>query len=390
MCLRNELKELNAEKIIAESVNHLLDIVGQYRIESIVVIGSFSRGEISYLDINNRIIILSDIDLLVVLKKKVHFNHVINFYKEINKLEKNNVDLGRSVAHFGVKFRTKEEISEESNLIYLNEIKQNGCTIYGWDIKACIPRLTPQVIREKMMLSSIARRLWYNVLYLPYFSKSDLSKDSGRNLINDLRAKYFIHKGSVDLMRALLLEEGIVIYSYNSLSELMENRCEILEKFEEKANGFQEFIKNCLRAKLGNTIWPISLRFPYEDYEIINKKAFYYKNLLDFLQNLEMLKKKSTGAILDQGEALFVELLIELHYAIANWIVKDFELADSHLRKAEQICSKLSKKGNFLRCSHIGIKNRLFYLRNWIVHYMFLKNENDLRDYFFRKYKNSI
>ena len=126
----------NCKKIIIE---YLFDAIGQQNIVSIILYGSVSRNEESYRNVDGKLYLESDIDVLVVVKNRIvvinswiklkHLCHTIS-----EKLRKNWL-----LSYVTVSVTTEDRLLKLGASTFTLHLKQDAKVIFGKELIGLMP-----------------------------------------------------------------------------------------------------------------------------------------------------------------------------------------------------------------------------------------------------------
>lgn len=185
---------------------------------SIILVGSISRGEGSYLVDNNKILITSDIEFIVVTKKQMNIEVYHDIELKFQKFGVQIFNMYSHLMHFDFTFMSIKRFKRIGRSLFTYEMRSLGKTIYGDYLLDQLPIITVRNISKLDILDIILHRM-FSVIYYGINNRNILE----RELI------YIFAKNTLDLLTVDIYSKGIILPGFS-------NRIDYLLKNEDKFN----------------------------------------------------------------------------------------------------------------------------------------------------------
>lgn len=257
--------------IIEEQIANYFKAVSNYFNENyndnitIYLVGSLSRGEGSWILIQDRPYLISDIEYFIVSEKKINFKAEIE--EILKKIELEIFGEERTTSfHIDYSYLTYSQIKKMERKLITYEAKELGKVICGVDIKSLFPKIDIQSINSFDIKDILNHRV-FSMLYYYKWKKSSL----------DNREKnYLIAKNGLDLLTVYCIQENILEAGFKRRIEKL-NLLNLGEK--EKI-----FFKKCYNIKFNANF---EINYCIEDFE--NQ----FLEVAEHLQKKFKIRKKS-------------------------------------------------------------------------------------------------
>ncbi len=198
---------------------------------SILLLGSLSRGEATWIETPTGPVMVSDIEFFVVHPKG--FDRFAEFDKVMEEAAKANFAEGKtSLFHIDTGYVCKERLSSLERKLLTYDATQMGKTVMGEDVIPLLPPITLENI-NLMDIKDILTHRTFSVLYygLPL-------KEAGETE----QYRYSLAKNSLDLMTVLLVTHGQLVSGFA-------NRLERVKQLPIDEN-IKQYFAYCLSLKL--------------------------------------------------------------------------------------------------------------------------------------------
>jgi len=209
--LNEEKKEL-IEELQRTIVNHTVNQIGKNGIISIILTGSMARGGGQFKQVNNRLVLESDFDVLVVVEK----NTLLKSLVAIKKLSRKLTFIIRkksSKSYVTLSVTTRDSLINSDPSIFHQDLNLNGKIIFGKDIIKLLknhePNSIPNIDLYKLLFNRMAESLKLLV-------ESKLLE----NEVKEFNFELFVHsleKLSFSLIQSLLIRNNIIIFRGSKL-----------------------------------------------------------------------------------------------------------------------------------------------------------------------------
>ena len=198
----------SCKKIIIE---YLFDAIGQQNIVSIILYGSVSRNEESYRNVDGKLYLESDIDVLVVVKNRIvvinswiklkHLCHTIS-----EKLRKNWL-----LSYVTVSVTTEDRLLKLGASTFTLHLKQDAKVIFGKELIGLMPSYEYRDIAVdtlcRMLLGymiSLVRKI-----ALSGIIEENITTDAYNSILKSIR------KLTLFMIRAIIMKDGIPLNPWN-------------------------------------------------------------------------------------------------------------------------------------------------------------------------------
>lgn len=248
---------------------------------SVVLLGSLSRGEGSWINESGRDILVSDIEFFTVYPEEIsslkeYDEFITSYAREVFG------ENASSLFHADNSYVPKSKLkSMEKKLLTYDAVHFGKCVV-GEDVMPLFPKIEINNINLYDIRDILTHRV-FAVLYYGF-----PLKEQG----NEAEYRYCLAKNSLDLMTVLLLENGILesgfINRYNKIKEL---------SIDEK---IKDYFGYCLSLKLGE---PYDTFFTTEEMEsmfisLVKELAKGFKlNLKNIQLNIKHIIRRRLGML---------------------------------------------------------------------------------------------
>jgi hypothetical protein len=239
-------------------------------IESILVVGSTARGELSYTFEEKRLYLFSDYEFLLITQQKVPPDHKNLLSHRMNQLSY-QLNPNTPLFHIDLGWCSLPHLPNLAHTVAIFEQKETGKVIFGTDCRSLMPNITAESLDRKNANEILYKRLWALLLYLPQEFYRSISKKRA-----DTIATYVLVRNALDLTTVLLPHEGILLPTYTQRVEYLETNFPHMRLRTAFSSDLPQFLIDCLESR-NNLIWNGSLQTLYS--QVIT----YLKEALDYL-----------------------------------------------------------------------------------------------------------
>jgi hypothetical protein len=221
-------------------------------VESILVVGSAARGELSYLDTDEDFRLFSDYEFLLLTRQNVDKAGQYSLGLDIDQLG-HRLNPASPLFHVDLTWYEIPRLPRLKRTIAVFEQKATGKVIFGQDRRHLMPDVTAQNLDRKNANEILYKRLWALLLYLPQeFFESCLTTET-MNVTT-----YVLARNALDLTTVLLPYEGVLLPSYVQRVEHVAADYTSLQLGTAFGADFPQFLRTCLASR--NTLsWKGSL-----------------------------------------------------------------------------------------------------------------------------------
>jgi len=211
---------------------------------SIRLIGSASKGELSFIQKNNTLEIFSDYEFIIITDGKVSRQEKLRLIQKCRMIEK-SISSGSRLFHIDFSFIPYSRLKRLSHTLWTYEAKVAGITVYGSDLTDSFPDISVDTLNYEELNEVLVWRLWSLLMYMPKeLMHGTILRDSERVY------KYVISKNSLDLTTWLLPLEGVLIPSFRGRVRYIHDNYQKLKCSKIMGEGFPEFLTSCLKGKM--------------------------------------------------------------------------------------------------------------------------------------------
>lgn len=358
------VNEFNYPPVVKSHFEEILSHIDISKIESIILTGSTSRGELSYKPANGTISIYSDYEFLLVTKGRVDNLDAKRLSGIYAKLE--TVFSNTPLFHIDFVYIDKKRFANLPLHLKHYEMRENGKTIFGHDILKYIRQVRPNNLDFKDLNEILIWRLWQILLYMPLaLVRGQRPSPDQEEIYN-----YVICRNFLDLLTWRLPFKGILLPSFGKRYEYLrehfsqwQDDAVIDEDFvdlsgESMKGKFKiQFNRNCIelyadtiryfiRAKEALTsssgkIQPYARKLTsnlFHDYHY-RRKAHEVLFVSKHLNKMGLFG--GFRWLLTKKFSLILEFLCAIHRAVVSNLDGDGVQAFQQLRQAELVLRKL-------------------------------------------------
>lgn len=217
-----------------------LDSLVLKKVISVILSGSASRGEISYIYNESNLKLYSDLEFFVIVKNTIKKNEINFLNKKFRELEF-YLNKQTKFTHIDVSFLKLGEIRKLPPKFQFFETKKTGKTLYGKDLKF----LFPDKVNIKYINEFSLGRLWSLILYFP---QNILSSENTKEEEKDY--KYILSRSMFDIPLCILAHEGHFIPGFKSRIDFLVNNYNRIQFMNFFPFWFISFLKECWQYKV--------------------------------------------------------------------------------------------------------------------------------------------
>jgi hypothetical protein len=192
--------------LVKEHFEQILSHIDVSKVESVILTGSTSRGELSYQITGEGLSLYSDYEIIVIAKKSVDKNDELRLSKCFGGLECNLSN--NPLFHIDFSYINKRQLRNLPFYLKHYETYGNGVVIYGQDRLSLFPKITLKNLDFKDLNEILIWRLWSMLLYFP--AKIMQEQMQGTNEQTQKIYKYVLCRNFLDLITWVLPIKGIL------------------------------------------------------------------------------------------------------------------------------------------------------------------------------------
>src|SRR3989338_7134424 len=160
-------------KEIETLLEEIVKVLKREDVLSVMALGSLPRGELSYRVKNGNLELFSDIELMVVTKRKMGREEILLI--ERLKSLKNKFQPKNPLFDIAVEFFSLQDFKRLPYRVRFYEARESGKVLFGQDLRGMIPKVNAQNRDIEDTNNIILRRLLSILLYFP----KELFEDGG-------------------------------------------------------------------------------------------------------------------------------------------------------------------------------------------------------------------
>ncbi len=377
-----DINNLVYPKDLLDLIKDSVKIVSKMKPYAIVLIGSTSRGEFTYVTKDNDISLYSDLEFYVFTRGKTKEDIMMDIRNSLDeyseKISKNN-----PLFNIDVGFVLIDNIHRLPRDLRIFEMTTNGLVVYGnKDILNKIPRVNLQNIDMGHINSLIYLRLWDVIKRFPLTLKTEEQSTI---------SNYIISRNIIELPSIILPHEGHMISTYKNRIKKMsdvDNSADFQRFFgKDFSQDMQKYYVLKMNPGLKRYRPEIFQDFlkSYQktiDYlnQIYDNEIIYYndKKITRFahessqaLKNI-IIYRPSEFCLLCNRRTILINSLMHFCHSIYHYQIDDLVKANSHIKQSKELLEKIL-------CKNISFK------KSYKSNYDILRKETEM---FFEQFLN--
>ncbi len=234
--------EYNYPPQVKEQFEEIVSFIDSSRVKSVLLTGSTSRGELSYLTTNGGLEVYSDYEFLIIANSGVDPSDLLRLEEAYGELEKKYSS--NPLFHIDFSFIDMKALSRVPFHLKHYETKENGITIYGENLKHLLPDITLKNLDFKDLNEVLIWRLWAMLLYLP----KNLLAGKGRVCEEDIY-KYVLCRNLLDLATWILPYRGVLLPSFKERISYLNSSFSKLQDGCFMDKGFLDLMNESMTGK---------------------------------------------------------------------------------------------------------------------------------------------
>ena len=228
---------------VKKHFEQILSHIDPSRVESVILTGSTSRGELSYQITEEGLSLYSDYEFMVIARTSVDPEDEIRLTRCFKDLEGNLSN--NPLFHIDFSYINMERLKNLPFHLKHYETKKNGVAIYGRNLIHLIPSVNLGSLDFKDLHKILIWRLWALLLYLPRHMVG------GRDM-TDSQVKsyqYVLCRNMLDILTWILPLKGVLLPSFRQRADYLNAKLASLRDDILVNEEFAEFIKECMVGK---------------------------------------------------------------------------------------------------------------------------------------------
>ncbi|MDH7486870.1 MAG: hypothetical protein QHJ81_11405 [Anaerolineae bacterium] len=157
-------REYGYPRLVERYLTEVLELIDKAGVLSVILLGSTARGELSYRCDDDRLDLLSDLEMVVVTEGRPAAAEA--FYHRLEAWQRERRALN-PLFHVDVSFMPRRRFRRLTPLVRWFEMRSTGRVLYGADILDEVPQVTPENLNRGQTRELVLTRLWNLLLYIP-------------------------------------------------------------------------------------------------------------------------------------------------------------------------------------------------------------------------------
>lgn len=229
--------------------------------ESIILLGSTARNEVSFLlDQQGDIELFSDYEFLIVVKKRPSSSQRNTLQAKLTQLEQ-QINNPNPLFHIDFIIREERRLKSLQPIIFMVEMKENGRVLYGRNCLSEIPTVTLENLDLYNANEILYKRLWAILIHLP----ENFIIEQNMNASEKRVTSYILCRNALDITTVLLPHEGILLPTYQQRVAKLHKIYPTLSFASNFGSRFPDFIQTCLELRQTLQFDTVSLLTWYEE-----------------------------------------------------------------------------------------------------------------------------
>lgn len=229
--------------LVKEHFERILSHIDASKVESVILTGSTSRGELSYQMTRGALSLYSDYEFMIIAKKSVDKNDEVRLSKCFEELERNLSN--NYLFHIDFSYINTRQLRSLPFHLKHYETKKNGQTIYGRDLLHLVPDITLDNLDFKDLHEILIWRLWALLLYLPrqMANSQELSDSQAKSY------QYILCRNMLDILTWVLPLKCVLLASFRQRADYLNANLTGLRDDILVDEEFTEFVNECMAGK---------------------------------------------------------------------------------------------------------------------------------------------
>lgn len=274
---------------VRDHFRKILEPIDPEKVLSVLLLGSTSRGELSYREKKEGLSLLSDYEFFIIAKgmpDRKYAGRLKDYYLGLQR----KIGRGSPFFHIDFDFIPLFKLRHLSKTFFTYDLKKTGITIWGEDVKKEIAEVTLENIDLKELNETLIWRLLAVFLYTP----PELLREGTLSEEKEILFKYLLSRNILDIATWLLPWEKELIPTFQKRTAFIKKHYEELGCFSFLGKDFPLFLGRCLAGKLN---------LEFKDTEPVN---FYGEVVSCFLRAFQYLVFRTLSFKAGPEEALSV------------------------------------------------------------------------------------
>jgi len=384
------------DKII-EAIHSVASIiVDELNPTSIILFGSTSRNEASYVIYNEEIEILSDIEMIVITETKK--DAPLSMNSRISAIE-NSLNIKNHLFHIEYGLTTLTQFKKSPKTIRTFDVKADGKTIYGENYLYLLPDVKPDNINKSRTNELILVRLLNQLVYTPKSIVKGKPSDYEKMIFN-----YITGRNMLDIPTILLATNGVLFSNYvdrvnyfnttnlnigfpfepfrDKLNKSLKIKNDPYFEYEKHKDLYQHLLKHykllicyIYDIDIKNEIKIIDI-FSNNNVKLLSGLREYkfklYETYLYIKQNIKIKRYIPIRWLMMDKRNLILNILLFMHSSLLSYLNNDIDEAFNKLKAVIIYQNKLSMQFSYIFNENAEYFTEWFRLRNILIDHLFI------------------
>ncbi len=260
---------------------HFANIAGTLNPEkvlSIILHGSVARGELTWANRNDELILFSDYEFQVVSKGKVDtedYKRLIEAYKHMEK----EISRNSPLFHIDFSYVSLKSLKRLPRSFLTFSKKNYGWILFGEDVRKFIPDVSPKNLDWSEHNKAL---IWRLFALLIHFTSEMISGNDPSGLQGEIR-RYVIAKNSLDLTTWGVPYEGALLPTFKQRVAFIKKNYSSLKFASFMGPDFPCFLEHCLDIKRDPSVEESPL-------ELYLRAIPFFLKAMEFLRSIKSIE----------------------------------------------------------------------------------------------------
>jgi hypothetical protein len=219
------------------------ELADRLRPDSLLLLGSAARGELSWRLTNGTLEFFSDLEFLAV-SASAPTSVQRRIVSDIAASWERRIANPNPLFHIDIITRKRSRLQTLPPIIFTYELKQNGRVLSGKDVREEVRAVSLDNLDFRNTNEILYKRLWAILLHLP--KRFVLGKMSeGERVV----AGYVLCRNALDITTVLLPHEGVLLPTYQQRVEYIAGNFGRLKLLQDFGADFPVFLRSCLQRR---------------------------------------------------------------------------------------------------------------------------------------------
>jgi len=261
---------------LTDILSEVVRIARREPIESLLLVGSTARGEVSILASSDTLDLWSDVEFFIIPQsgQVVNKESLRAAYEDLCS----KLNIKSPFFHIDFAVVPSSRLSRFPQRISVFEAKSNGRVLWGRDIRGKLPKVTLDSLDYGNTKHLVLIRLTEMLIHIPQRIVAQCASP-----FEEMVFGYVQVRNALDILTILLPHEGALLPSYRARNNHLRTNYSKMESRPYMGTDFPDFLSDCLRSKL-------TLEFSTSPGQLYQRVLKGYFDLLRFFMELDPQK----------------------------------------------------------------------------------------------------